>query len=279
MASAIEYWKHRIEAQHVQSLRKQEEVSWPSGDSWEILLDRFKADPHRTDDPVVNLLRKEVPTKNTMLDVGGGAGKFALPLALQCRQVTVVEPSSAMVEGLQDSAKMAGINNLSVVQESWEDAVVEPADIVLCAHVVYGVANIEPFIRKLECHARERVLILAHAASPLAQVAPFWQLVHGEERADLPTLPELLPLLWEMDIFPDVRMLPKTSPESIKNREVAIKLLRHLLYVEAGTELDRRLTSAAHELLAETPAGLVPYGAKPRQQGLISWRPDGGNQD
>ena len=82
---------------------------------------------------------------------------------------------------------------------------------MLCAHVVYGVADIEPFIRKLERHARERVLILSHTASPLAQVSPFWKLVHGEERTELPTLPELLPVLWEMGIFPNVQMFPKTS--------------------------------------------------------------------
>ena len=93
---------------------------------------------------------------------------------------------------------------------------------MLCAHVVYGVADIEPFIRKLERHAKERVLILSHTASPLAQVSPFWKLVHGEERTELPTLPELLPVLWEMGIFPNVQMFPKTSPEPIRNREAAL---------------------------------------------------------
>ena len=197
---------------------------------------------------------------------------FVLPLALHCRHVTVVEPSTAMVVGLGDSATEDGINNLSVVPESWENAAVGPADTVLCAHVVYGVADIEPFIRKLESHAREQVLILAHTASPLAQVSPFWELVHGEERTELPTLPELLPVLWEMGIFPDVQMFPKTSPEPIKNQEIALNFLRQLLYVEADTNLDRRLMSATDELLVETPDGVEPRYAKLRQQGLISWR-------
>ena len=38
----------------------------------------------------------------------------------------------------------------------------------------------------------------------------------------MPTLPELLPVLWEMGIFPNVQMFPKTSPEPIRNREAAL---------------------------------------------------------
>ena len=178
-----------------------------------------------------------------------------------------------MADGLRASAGEAGVKNLSVVQEPWEEAKVEPADKVLCAHVVYGIKEIEPFIRKLENHARERVLILARTASPMAQVSPFWKLVHGEERTELPTLPELLPALWEMNIYPDVEMFQKTKQDPIESREVAIKFLRQFLYVKQGTEPDRRLISAANELLKDTPDGVVPYGAKWLQQGLISWRP------
>ena len=74
-------------------------------------------------------------------------------------------------------------------------------------------------------------------------------------------------------IYPDVEMFQKTKQDPIESREVAIKFLRQFLYVKQGTEPDRRLISAANELLKDTPDGVVPYGAKWLQQGLISWRP------
>ena len=77
-----------------------------------------------------------------------------------------------MVEGLREG-EGAGIKNLSVVQGLWEEAQVDPADKVLCAHVVYGVAEIKPFIRKLQSHARERVVLLAFMESPLSRLSPF----------------------------------------------------------------------------------------------------------
>ena len=273
MASAIEYWKNRVETHHDQSLRTQAESSWSSDDMWRPILGLFKADPRRTDDPVLNRLCQMVTSATTILDVGGGAGRFALPLALRCRHLTVVEPSESMVEELREGAKEAGIKNLSVVQGLWEESQVDPADKVLCAHVVYGVAEIEPFIRKLQSHARERVVLLAFMECPISRLSPFWKPVHGEERLDLPGAPELLNALWEMDIYPDLEMFEETSPEAVESREAAVELLRQFLYVKPDTEKDRRLQAALGELLVETPDGFTVRESRPRRQALIGWSP------
>jgi len=49
-------------------------------DRWEPFSSFFKADPRRTDDVEVNRLVQEVTPATTLLDVGAGAGRFALPL-------------------------------------------------------------------------------------------------------------------------------------------------------------------------------------------------------
>ena len=273
MNSAIKYWKERVERHHAQSIKAEQESSWPQTDAWGPFASYFKDGPHRTGDPVLERLAREVDSDKTVLDVGGGAGRFALPLALLCSRVTVVESSASMVEALRDGAREADIDNVSAVQASWEEAKVEPADLVLCAHVVYGIVEIEPFIRRLESHARQRVLVLAFMVSPQAMFSPFWKAVRGEERIDLPAIPELLNVLWEMDIYPDLEMFEPTGPETAPSGVAALEMLRQMLYVKPDTENDRRLQKATEELTVETPEGLTTRDSRPGRQALLSWSP------
>lgn len=75
---------------------------------WSGIAERFRDDPRRVGDPVVEHISEWLTPQSTVLDVGGGVGRYALPLALRCREVTVVEPSEAMQNALRESAKTAG---------------------------------------------------------------------------------------------------------------------------------------------------------------------------
>ena len=275
MVTALYRWREIVEAHHAQSIKMQIESSWQQSDMWEPLTSRFKDDPYRTCDPVLDRLDLEVSPKTSVLDVGGGAGKYALPLALRSRCVTVVEPSTAMGEVLTTAAKEARIENISVVEGPWEEVEVDPAQLVICANVVYGVADLEPFILKLESHARDRVIILAYMESPQAVFSPLWKAVHGQERIDLPAIPELLSAMWELDIHPDLEMFEPTSRDAAPNRETALQIIRQFLYVLTDTEEDQRLQAIMDQLVVETPHGFDIKDAGLRRQGLISWRPRG----
>lgn len=178
-----------------------------------------------------------------------------------------------MVEQLREGAREAGINNLSIVQGLWEDVEVDAADVVLCANVVYGIAELEPFIRKLESSARARVLIPAFVVFPGSVFSPFWKAAHGEERIDLPALPELMNALWEMNIYPDLEMFEPTGPEAVPDTGAALGMARHFVYVWPDTEQDGRLQAAMDDLVVETPGGLAARGSWPRRQGLLGWSP------
>jgi SAM-dependent methyltransferase len=271
MTSSIEAWKARIEDHNAQSLRargdRPEDDDW-----WSTLAGGFRADPQRTDDPVANLLRDWVTPETTVLDVGGGAGRYALPLALSCKHVTVVEPSPSMVSQLLEGAREAGIENVSAVEAGWEEAEVEPAGLVVCANVVYGVADIEPFIAKLDAKAKERVVVVVFMDAPMSMLSPLWRAVHGEERIELPALPQLLPVLWEMGIFPNVEMVPAT-PRYSPNMDAAIGIARHMLHLQAGTEKDESLQKAVRELAVETPEGVMLRRGAARPLGVVWWRP------
>src|SRR5215510_2768495 len=71
---------------------------------------------------------------------------------------SLVEPSPHMRASLQQIAAEAGIDNITVVAKRWDDAEVPPADVVISAHVIYMVEDIQAFVVKLVAHARKQVL-------------------------------------------------------------------------------------------------------------------------
>lgn len=270
--SAVERWNERVETHHGQSEAAMDQSRRPD-DFWQGLAPSFRADPRRTDVVVLESISRHVAPEMTVLDVGGGAGRFALPLALRCAGVTVVDPSPAMLDQLREGAREGGIANVDVVEGGWEEADAESVDVVLCAHVVYGVADVEPFIRKLDAHAGKRVLLLAFLDSPQSHLAPFWKPVHGEERVNLPALPELMDVLWAMGMVPDLEMVNAADPRGFEDRQAALEQLTRSLYVYPDTPQERRLPGLLDELLVQGPNGLVVKGSRRRHEGLISWSP------
>jgi SAM-dependent methyltransferase len=272
--SAIEVWKQRVAAHHAQSQQVRAAIGIAAVDRWEVVSPLFKANPRRTDDVEVNRLVQEVAPDMTVLDVGGGAGRFALPMALRCQHVTVVEPSPSMAASLRQIAAEAGIDNVSLVAKRWGEAEVEPADVVLSAHVIYMIEDIQAFIAKLVAHARQKVLMPTFMRPPLARYAPFWRWVHGEDKQELPGAGELMQVLWDMDIYPDLEMFEPRSPRVFEDWQTALETLRRRIHVRPDTAADVQLQRAMRELLIETHDGYGVRGATPERLALISWRPE-----
>ena len=230
-------------------------------------------DPWRADDPVLNGLYAVLGTDADVLDVGGGAGRFALPLATRARHVTVVEPSVDSVEVLKTRAAEAGLANITVINEPWEEAEAPAADVVLCSLVLHHVPDAVPFVAKMQEHARNRVVLVEMMETPGSLEVPFYERVYGSVPTPLPGLPKVLDLLWAMDIFPDVTMVSSKPAMLETDRDAALEQLRGRLSVKEGTDADERLLAAVDELLEETPEGIMVRGVAPQRQAIVTWRP------
>jgi SAM-dependent methyltransferase len=139
--------------------------------------------------------------RKTLIDVGAGAGRHALPLAERLEWVTAVEPSEGM------RAQIPARDNMTVVASMWEDAEVAPADLVICAHVLYGVEEPAPFITKLGRSARERVFVMLREGQIPHPAAIIRDRLLGSRGPRLPQFSDLFMLLLQMGIAPDVNFI------------------------------------------------------------------------
>jgi hypothetical protein len=269
--SAVHQWKAMIQAEHAQS--EQMRVPAPVGDHWQDYARMFHTNPHRSDDPLLDQLLEEVSSEDTLIDVGAGGGRMALPLALHCRHIVAVEPSPSMARVLEQQSQEYGIGNITLVQASWEEAEVGPADLTLCCNVLYTIQEIEPFLRKLESYSRKRVLIVLYNAPPQFQIYPLWQEIHGEKRLPLPSLPELEEVLHEVGIAAQIEMLPKQPPRGFDSLEEAMDQLSRRLYLAESSAKKARLTSILPERLEQIDGTFYIRDAQLVQPALVSWQP------
>ena len=274
MKSAIEAWREQV-LKFDREMEARRGEGHGHGHSRPVYAST-PMDPYRTDDPVANGLFELVGEDTEVLDVGGGAGRLALPLATRARHVTVVDPSEDSVELLKTRMTEAGLTNITVINEPWEDADVPPADMVLCSLVLHHQLEAVSFVERLQEHARGQVVVVEMMQTPGAVYRPFQERVYGEAITPLPGIPMLLALLWEMEIFPDVSMFSPVTPVLETDRDSVQDYMRRRLFVEEGTQEDERLQAAMEDLLEDIPEGITVRGVPPHRWAMVTWQPAGG---
>lgn len=142
----------------------------------------------------------------SVLDVGAGAGAASLPLAPRCTALTAVDRDAQLLAELDRRAAASDLA-CRTVHGSWPEVAgqLPPADVVLCHHVVYNVADLAPFVTELAAHARRLVVIETAQRHPLSELNPLWQHFHGITRPAGPTAQDLVAVLHELGIRPKVQ--------------------------------------------------------------------------
>ena len=173
---------------------------------------------------------------------------------------------------LRQAAKYS-INNVSLVSATWEDAQAEPADLALCCNVLYTIQEIGSFVRKLEAHAGERVLVVMYNAPPQAQLYPLWAEIHAEERLALPSLPQFEQVLFELGVDAQIDRLPPREGHGFDSLEQAVQQLSRRLYLPEASDKQAKLMGLLPQRLEEIQGKLRLRCDVPLTPALISWRP------
>lgn len=282
--NAAETYAAYIDAANAQRARIQGEQ--PSGDRWGgPIARRLRNAPRRELDPNLEVIASYVRPEDVLIDVGGGAGRVSLPMAMRCREVINVDPSPGMAAEFTGSAEEGGITNARFVQAGWLEAEGIQGDVAITSNVTYFVRDIAGFVRKMEAAARRRVMITVWSvANPNQDLKPF-QLIYGEEKAAVPGHRELLPVLWDLGILPDVRVLPGLpqvpgGPMTAKMSQTREEAIQSVLSGNWHAPKDQarvrsRIEAHFHELFAQRPGGFHPLWRQEARELLITWETEG----
>lgn len=233
------------------------------------------------DDPFLQLVLSCATPDSSILDVGAGAGRYTVALAAHARALTAVEPDEAMIPLLRESVEQAGLGaagdktppyKVEIVRSTWEQAEVAPADLAVCAHVLYPIAAAEPFLRKLDEHASVACFVALRDTAPEPEpLGRLWQRYYGEPRLLQPGYADAFDLLYEMGIRANVRVYPAPGQtRRFESIEQALAGVREHLILPEETPSDADLLAELGPALLESE-GLFVLPAEPTHIAALWW--------
>lgn len=224
-------------------------------------------------DPLFVRVLRDVTAATTVLDVGAGTGRHTLALAPHVDAVTAVEPSAAMIGLMKEDVAAAGLTNVNVVQAEWLQADVAPADIVICSHVLYPIADVVPFLGKLDTSARERVFVYLRI-DPLPTDFGLWSEFWGEPLTLQPTTHDLYGVLTQMGISPDVEVVEHRFTWTFASLDEAVPQVRNSLCLrEDDSEATERIRTLLAERMVPWPEGRIGPAVESARSAIVSWAP------
>lgn len=154
---------------------------------WIHPVQQFVVDGEVSDSLSHARAREALPVGGSVLDVGCGGGRGALALVPPAAHVIGVDHQPSMVAAFADAAEQRGVRHDEVLGD-WPDVVdaTPTADVVVCHHVAYNVADLVPFVRALSARARRRVVLELPVQHPLADLSPLWKQFWDLDRPESP---------------------------------------------------------------------------------------------
>lgn len=151
------------------------------------------------DSPSDGVARSALPAGGSVLDVGVGAG--AASLRLPAGHVIGVDPNRELLDAFAERAASRGVR-ATPIQGGWPAMAVDTpvADVAVCHHVAYNVADLADFASELAAHGRRRTVVELTAVHPMRWMAPYWLALHGIEQPDRPIADDAVAVLVDLGL-------------------------------------------------------------------------------
>jgi SAM-dependent methyltransferase len=240
----------------------------PTGD----MMKRYKVHArqgHERPDPLLDFVIQSIDNQTTVLDIGSGSGRWAVPLTGKAKSVTAVEPSEEMLEVIRGKIQ-SGPGTIKLVKSSWEDAQVDIHDIAVCAHAMYNSPDLAQFVGKMERHVRQTCYLAVRLPVADGVISELYKSIHGSIY-DSTNAVIAYNALYSLGIYANV-LVEKGIVRWVNNTlEEAFDRAKRHLHLESNNKYDQLLRDTLRKRLTQTDKGYVwPDGMR---SALLYWSP------
>ncbi len=185
-------------------------------------------------DPLLDFILGAIDKNDTVLDIGVGDGRWAIPIARLARSVTAVDPDTDILDRLRANIETSP-GNIRIIQSSWEEADVETHDIVVSAHAIYSSPDLALFVRKMEQYARKTCYLSLRLPPVDGVINQLSSVIHGRYH-DSANAIVAYNAFYAMGIYPNV-LVEKDIHHWVNDtlEEAFKRAKRHLRVQSTGT--------------------------------------------
>lgn len=163
-----------------------------------------------------------------VLDVGAGPGNLAIPLSKVASHVTAVEPAAGMAAVFQDQIRDQAIENIHLVHKKWDDVderldLRPPYDLTFASYSL-GMVDLRAALEKMIAVTTHEIVIYWHAGDQAwdREALFLWPALHHKEHYPIPKSDLVFNVLYQMGIYPEVRVLRSETKHTYPSFEDAV---------------------------------------------------------
>lgn len=235
----------------------------------ELFARRDPADPATS--PTMAIV-EDLANGGSVLDVGAGTGRLAVPLAGRGHRVTAVERDPGMMQALAGAADRARVH-VTRILGAWPVVAGNAGrhDVVLSANVVYDVPGIGGFVDALHRAARRAVVVEMTPRHPWTPLSRAFRALHGLDRPSRPTVDDFVRVVEEVTrTTPQRRHWTTTAGHRFADLEELLAYYRRRLLVP--TERSSEAAALLEREVTRTDDGWLVLGSPEREVVTLWWR-------
>jgi SAM-dependent methyltransferase len=183
--------------------------------------------------------KMELASGDTVLDIGSGPGRLAIPIAKRVKSVTAIDPSRAMLVYLQENMEKGDVKNITCINKRWEDIElgvdIMPHDVVIASGSLV-MFDIQEALAKIDAAARRYVYLFTSAGKGMDK--GLWKAIYGE----IPSADYIYiyNILHDMEIYANVEISDSEFEQRYKSLDDAVNKWKEMYGLPSEKEGELR---------------------------------------
>ena len=183
----------------------------------------------------MEISKMELNLEYTVLDIGSGPGRLAIPIAKRVKTVTEIDPSRGMLAYLQENMEKEDVKNIVCINKRWEDIElgvdIEPHDVVIASYSL-GMFDMQEALAKIDAVAKRYVYLFASAGRWMDE--GLWKQLYGESP---PTdYIYIYNILYDMEIYANMEISDSEFEQQYNSLDEAVNYWKEVYNIPSEKE-------------------------------------------